>query len=221
MAINIVVLDCQKMFVEGLEAHLHFSSKKYKIAKQICTSTELLDTMIEEEYDVLITELNIPDRDGIEIIEEIRERYPEIKILVLSAFMDSKLVRKAMVKGADGYVSKHSSMSELTYALDEIIKGDVFLGEGLSMIPTAYTKSSKSNKTPSKYQDKFTIQQNLTKREKEILKKITQGKNNKCIGSELFISDQTVGVHRKNIMKKLRIQKSSELIKFAIANELV
>lgn len=221
MATSIIVLDCQKMFVEGLDSYLKLNAKKYEVVSRVCTSEELRDKIQNIDFDILITELNIPDQDGILIIEQMRNSNPDIKILVLSSYTDFKLVKNAMIKGADGFVSKTSTFGELTYALDEISFGNTYIGDGLRTSPSAYTKRSIEPKVASEYEDTFTLKKKLTKREHEILELITQGKNNKKIGLELFISDQTVGVHRKNIMKKLGIRNTASLIKFALENHLV
>lgn len=222
METNIVVLDCQKMFVEGLDAFFNLYEKKYKIINQVCSAEELQKAILVDEFDILIMELNIPDQDGLSLIQHSRKENPEIKILVLSSYTDSKLVRNAMINGADGYVAKKSTFRELMYALEEIKEGNTYIGDGLRTSPAAFTKKKeKPVEIKSKYNDTFTLKQKLTKREQEILELITQGKSNKHIGKELYISFQTVGVHRKNIMKKLGIRNTVSLIKFALENHLV
>jgi DNA-binding NarL/FixJ family response regulator len=126
-----------------------------------------------------------------------------------------------MINGADGYVAKKSTFRELIYALDEILEGNTYIGDGLRTSPAAFQKEEKPVRPKSEYNDTFTLKQKLTKREQEILELITQGKSNKHIGKELYISFQTVGVHRKNIMKKLGIRNTVSLIKFALDNHLV
>jgi len=221
MEANIVVLDCQKMFVEGLDAYFNLYEKRFKIKDRVCSAEELQKAILDEEFDILIMELNIPDQDGLSIIQQSRSEYPEIKILVLSSYTDSKLVRNAMINGADGFVAKKSTFQELMFALEEIMEGNTYIGDGLRTSPAAYKKDAKPAKIKSEYNDTFTLKQKLTKREQEILELITQGKSNKHIGKELFISFQTVGVHRKNIMKKLGIRNTVSLIKFALENHLV
>ncbi len=221
METNIVVLDCQKMFVEGLDAYFNLYEKRYKIRNQVCSAEELQKAILVDEFDILIMELNIPDQDGLSLIQHSRKENPEIKILVLSSYTDSKLVRNAMINGADGFVAKKSTFRELIYALEEIKEGNTYIGDGLRTSPAAFKKEVKSDKIKSEYNDTFTLKQKLTKREQEILELITQGKSNKHIGKELFISFQTVGVHRKNIMKKLGIRNTVSLIKFALENHLV
>jgi len=221
METNIVVLDCQKMFVEGLDAYFNLYEKRCKIINRVCSAEELQKAIAVDEFDILIMELNIPDQDGLNLIQSLRSEKPEMKILVLSSYTDSKLVRNAMINGADGYVAKKSSFRELMYALEEISEGNTYIGDGLRTSPAAFKNEPPPVKIKSEYNDTFTLKQKLTKREQEILELITQGKSNKHIGKELYISFQTVGVHRKNIMKKLGIRNTVSLIKFALENHLV
>lgn len=221
METNIVVLDCQKMFVEGLDAYFKLYEKEFKISNSVCSAEELQKAIQVDEFDILILELNIPDQDGLSLIQNLRKEKPEIKILVLSSYTDSKLVRNTMINGADGYVAKKSTFRELIYALKEINDGHTYIGEGLRTSPAVYSKEEKPSEMKIEYNDTFTLKQKLTKREQEILELITQGKSNKHIGKELYISFQTVGVHRKNIMKKLGIRNTVTLIKFALENHLV
>ena len=221
METNIVVLDCQKMFVEGLDAYFNLYEKNFKILNQICSAEELQKAILVEEFDILILELSIPDQDGLSLIQHIRKEKPEIKILVLSSYTDSKLVRNAMINGADAYVAKKSTFRELVYAIEEVKEGNTYIGDGLRTSPAAFKKKENPVKIKREYNDTFTLKQKLTKREQEILELITQGKSNKHIGKELYISFQTVGVHRKNIMKKLGIRNTVSLIKFALENHLV
>jgi len=221
MDTNIVVLDCQKMFVEGLDAYFNLYQKNFKILNRVCSAEELQKAILIDEFDILIMELNIPDQDGLSLIQHLRNENPEIKILVLSSYTDTKLVRNAMINGASGYVAKKSTFRELVYGIEEIKEGNTYIGDGLRTSPAAYKKEIEPIKIKSKYNDTFTLKQKLTKREQEILELITQGKSNKHIGKELFISFQTVGVHRKNIMKKLDIRNTISLIKFALENHLV
>lgn len=222
MATSIAVLDCQRMFVEGMEAYFGTQANKFEVVSRVCSSENLHKAIQEVNFEILILDLNIPDQDGLLIIEEMRSLFPDLRILVLSSYTDVKLVKGAMVKGADGYVSKSSSFSELAYALEEISLGKTFIGEGLrTSPPPVASKSRQPLKVSSKYEDNFTIKQKLTKRESEILELLTQGLSNKHIAGKLYISDQTVGVHRKNMMRKLGIRNTASLIKFALENHLV
>ena len=210
------------MFVQGVKAYFEQTKQKFDIKETCCTSLELQEALESVDFDLLLLELNIPDQDGMEVIKMIKGDYPNIYVIVLSSYTETKLVRQAMLNGADGYVSKQSTFNELLYAIQEIQEGHTYVGDGLRTSPGVKTKPVPSHRLRrSTYDDVFTLKQKLTKREIEILELITQGKNNKKIGRELYISDQTVGVHRKNIMKKLGMNSTVSLIKFALENHLV
>ena len=221
MASNIAVLDCQKMFVEGMDSYLKLTKSKYEIVSRSCSSESLHKAIQDIEFQFLILDLNIPDQDGLNIIEEVRSLFPQLFIIVLSSYTDVKLVKGAMVNGADGYVRKSSTFSELIFALDEVSAGNTYIGDGLRTSPPSASSRRIQMKQSSEYEDRFTIKQKLTKRESEILELLTQGMSNKSIAGKLYISDQTVGVHRKNMMKKLGINNTASLIKFALENHLV
>jgi DNA-binding NarL/FixJ family response regulator len=132
-----------------------------------------------------------------------------------------------MKSGADGYILKKSSFNDLVKGIDEVLRGEAHLGKGLKLAPPKSLFKSESKKANQshiivkKYEDKYQIRQKLTKRELEILSHIVQTKNNKDIGKELYISEQTVGVHKKNIMRKLNVRNTIALIKYAVEQNLV
>lgn len=224
-SIKTVILDKHILFAEGvveilrLHPHLDLSfSGIYSSALKLKIS--LKNTSI----DLLIMELALSDADGLQLIPEIKNSFEDVKILVLSSYTDTRFVKKAMQSGADGFISKANSSVELIYAIEQVIADRTFVANGLHITPP-------SGSTPinefggdfnnGTYKDKFLIRKRLTRREQEILNLIIQAKNNKEIASELYISDQTVGVHRKNIMRKLGVKNTINLIKFAIEHELV
>ena len=221
MVTNIAILDCQKMFVDGIISYFQLNDIKYSIKSKFCNAQDLFDDLDIDEINVLLTELNIPDHDGFEVLERIKTDYPHIKIMIVSSFTNFKLVKKAMLNGADGFISKESTLSELTYGIQEIMNGKAYIGDGLSTSPKASSRVILKKTNDVRYEDIFLLKQKLTKREQEILELIAQGKNSKSIGSELFISNQTVGVHRKNILKKLGLNNTASLVKFALEHHLV
>ena len=123
-----------------------------------------------------------------------------------------KLVRTAFNEDVDGYILKTGKI-QLIEAIEEIMDGGRFFGEGVKI--HILPEDEKALLQPSKFNDTFVKKYNLTKREVEILNLITQAMSNKEIAKQLFISDQTVSVHRKNIMRKLQVSNTAALIKMA------
>ncbi len=215
---RVSILDSHTMFLQSLAHYIDTKLYDLVVVKECSTADQLLQSVKEDQLDAIIMEININQRDGVELLEDIKNVDGNIKIVVLSAYLDPLLVRKAMLRGADSFLYKGNDIMELHTALYEVSKGLTYLGANVRITPAA-KKIYNSNGSLSG--DAFVMKQKLTKREKEILSIITTGKNNREIGTELYISYQTVGVHRKNIMKKLGVRNTDSLIKLALDKELV
>jgi len=220
-AINSVLVDVQGLFRLGLKAYFNkLDAPHVNIIGEESTAEGLMLFLHKNlTTDLVILDLNLPDEDGLELIPRIRKQFKKIRILVLTAYSDYKFVGQAMKNGADGYILKSHSETDLINAIDEVMEGRTYLAPGLHITPPNGKRITGQKK--SNYEDRFVIKQKLTSREHEVLELITQAKNNKEIAKELFISDQTVGVHRKNIMRKLGVRNTINLIKFALENQLV
>ncbi|MBK9257395.1 MAG: response regulator transcription factor [Saprospiraceae bacterium] len=223
MATRAIIADNQKMFSEGLQHLLNgFKYPTLKIVGIAHTKEELLN-LIKFPTDLLIMEIAINEGEGPKLISELKKACPNLKIIILSAYGESNLVKDAFIKGVDGYVLKANSSIDLAECIEDVMDGKTYIAEGLQLTPASSRSVNGASPTKSQkvYEDRFLIRQKLTKREKEILALIVQAKNNKEIARELYISDQTVSVHRKNIMKKLSVKNSVNLIRFAMDNRLV
>ncbi|NNE26621.1 MAG: response regulator transcription factor [Saprospiraceae bacterium] len=219
--INSVIVDKQSIFRAGLKAFFEsVPSLGIKLIGEARSAEELMLFLHKNLHTQLVfIDLNLPDQDGLELIPQIRKQFRDIKIFVLTSYSDYKFVGQALKNGADGYILKSNEPEELLEGIEEIMSGNTFLANGLHITPPNGKRLTNGKK--SIYEDRFVIKQKLTNREQEVLELITQAKNNKEIAKELFISDQTVGVHRKNIMRKLGVRNTINLIKFALENQLV
>ncbi len=223
IGIKTVIADNQKMFVEGVSAYLNIKIQStVKIVDTASSAAELMHILEENDVDAVFMELNLPDMDGLKLIPELKDRFPNLRVSVLTSYGDYRFVKEAFQGGADGYLLKSNPIEEIVDCLNEIMDGNTFLSDGLRITPASNRNgSAKTDRLKSQYEDKFLIKQKLTRREQEVLELITQAKNNKEIANELFISDQTVGVHRKNIMRKLGVRNTVNLIKFALEHDIV
>lgn len=220
LTVNTLVADRQSLFCEGLKCVLATHPiYSINVSHVVSSSEEVLNLLGNEQIDCVILDLNLDVIDGFELISQIRKSYKQVKLLVLTAYNDHNCVKEAMKSGADGYMLKSNDKVELFNAISTILEERTYLGTGVFATPRNTYKSTKEIKP--KFEDRFMIKRKLTKRENEVLGLITQAKNNKEIAKELFISDQTVGVHRKNIMKKLGVRNTVNLIKYAFENQLV
>lgn len=221
MIVRTLIADREHMFLDGLELLLTSGEQYfYRIIGQCATSQSVIDKIKASEVDLLITDINLGDNDSSDFIKEIKKINKEMRICVLSSYVADKFVRKAFINGTDAFVSKYDSAKVLFKALAVISSGKTFMSEGLQMTPSI-KQAKGQNESQSNFVDNFQLIEKLTKREMEILQQIALAKSNIDIGKELFISDQTVAVHRKNILRKLRLNSTNELIKFSYDNGLV
>ncbi len=222
--VSVFVADDHHLFIAGLQSILKDSEKYFFNVIGIAhTGEELLEKLKLEEPDLLILDLNMPGRDGLDALKSIRLIYPKLKILALTMYDDSKIVKSAFKQGVDGYVLKNVPKEELHSAIDDVLADLTHLGKGVRISGTLanMTKPIVQLSNNVQFEDRFIKKYNLTKRELEILKLITLALSNKEIAKELFISDQTVSVHRKNIMRKLGVSNTAGLIKIAYDNSLI
>ncbi len=215
--IRTVLADDHPVFLEGLQFMLNRAENFEVIGT--ATNGQVLETLlVRTKPDLLVLDLNLPQKDGLEILQILKNKKLRTKTVILTMYDDPKLVKSALKLGAKGYLTKDKNIQELLCGLREALGGNIYVGEGLLLKAKAKTDALAESK---KYQDFFPLKHQLTKREREILHLITQALSNKEIARKLFISDQSVGVHRKNIMRKLGVSNTAGLIKIAYDHSLV
>ena len=223
--VKTILADDHRIFLEGLKTVLRRSVKKqFEIAGVAYNGQDLMELIKQRSADLLILDLSLPQKDGIEIIKAIRSGKMPIKILVLTGYDTPRIVKRAIKAGANGYILKTQKVQELFDAMQALLAGEEFFGEGIRNIVSGKQRKElkvKQYKLGQPYEDAYVKKHSLTKRELEILHLIAQALSNKEIARELFISDQTVSVHRKNIMRKLGVSNTAGLIRVAYDFSLV
>ncbi len=220
--VKTILADDQCIFIEGLKAVLHKkSSLSIDVVDCAFNGKELMDIIRRESADLLILDLKLPEKDGLEVLKILRKERVPIQVLILSRYDDPKIVKTAFKYGADGYILKDKNVTELFTAIQEVLAGNTFIGEGVNLHKLSARRFNGKPAAAYVFQDSFVKRHKLTKREVEILRLITEALSNKEIARELYISDQTVSVHRKNIMRKLGVSNAAALIKTAYDNSLV
>lgn len=223
--IKTIMADCQTLMIEGLSAIFDtIRNPVVNIEETASTAKELKQKVGLICYDLLIMDINFPGEDGIELIPQLKELCPNMRIIVLTTYTDRKFVKRAFLNGTDGYILKSNDSLDLITGINTVMEGDTYMSDGLRLTPAAtrtFVTQAVASLSNRFYEDSYSMKQRLTKREQEILNLIAESKNNREIAKELYISDQTVGVHRKNIMRKLGVRSTVNLIKFAIEHQLV
>ena len=221
--IKTLLADDQCVFVEGLKTVLSARQfPRFDIVGVTSSGEALLHLIRRQSADLLILDLNLSGRDGVEVLKCIHSEKLSIRTLVFSRYDDPRIVKSAFHAGVDGYILKDKPIEELFTAACEVLGGHSFVGEGVVLHdPNPRRPNSRSAALPFVLEDSFVRKHHLTKRELEILRLIAEALSNKEIARELFISDQTVSVHRKNIMRKLGVSNTAALIRTAFQNSLV
>lgn len=217
--LNVLVADDHPIFVEGLQAVLSNPGGKfsYTIKGVARTGTQVTQMLHENEADLLLLDLNLPETDSLKILPTVKKGSINTRVLVMTMYDDPRLVKAAFKAGADGYMLKSGTKDELFHAIEEVIQGHTYVGHGLVLADNRFANGS-DGVSPDK---RFSRKYGLTRREMEVMRYIGQALNNKDIAEKLFISDQTVSVHRKNIMRKLGVNNTASMIKIAFENNLV
>ncbi len=215
---SVVLVDDHQLFVEGMKSVLN-SIEEVASVSVAANSKELFSILYRVRPALVLLDLNLVNESGLELISRIRSTFPEIKILVVTSYPDSKYVKKAFDSGVDGYMLKNGGKEELEEGIRQVMLGEVFFGQGVHL-PNMHGANGRTL-SPFEMDDRFIQKNNLTKREVEILTLVGQAYTNKQIAEQLFISEQTVSVHKKNLMRKLGVSSTAALVKIAFQTRLV
>lgn len=210
--IKTIIADDHPIFLQGLRTTLSQNRLlPIEIIGVYNNGNQVLETITKERIDLLVMDLNLGDLDGFELIKRLRSRHPDLGIQILSRYNETKMVKAALQAGANAYILKTGRPEELFQSIKSILNQTTFVGKGVEVNESR----GLNGKGLHSFEDKFVKKYYLTKREIQILRLITQAKSNKEIAKDLFISDQTVSVHRKNIMRKIGVSNTAGLIKTA------
>lgn len=207
---NILIIDDHTLFREGLKAILSRDSR-FKVVGEAGSAREGLGLARKLKPDVVLVDISLPDRSGIQLTSEIRTLLPESQIMIVSMHSKIDCISEAFQAGAKGYVVKESAGERLLQGLEAVGKGEYFLDSSVS-----HEVVKKLMKFPLK-EAKITdaAYGTLTPREQEVMRLLAEGLSTKEVAEKLFISPKTVENHRANIMKKLDLHSSLELFRFA------
>ncbi|MCQ2739849.1 MAG: response regulator transcription factor [bacterium] len=177
-----------------------------------------LNLIKKSQPDIVLLDMNMPDRDGLQGITEIAKLDLGTKVLALSGYDDADLIFRAMKLGAKGYVLKTMASAQLIYAIEEVINGKIYLPLALSSRFFEYFQQSFREESEKQTSDEENLLSYLTQREEEVLELLTQGVTYKGVAGKLFISETTVKTHVNNIFQKLQVNDRTQAVLYAINN---
>jgi DNA-binding NarL/FixJ family response regulator len=210
---RLLIVDDHQMLLDGIRALLQ-DVPSFQIVAEAHNGNQALEELKKTQVDIVVTDISMPDMNGIELTQKIKSDYPDIKVLTLSMFSEKQTIREMVDAGVSGYILKNTGKEELVGALTKIASGGIYFGDEVT------NEMMRMMSDNDREQEKKTAV-TLTFREKEILKLITKEYSNVQIATELFISERTVETHRKNIFRKTNTKGIVGLIKYAYEYNLI
>ncbi|HUT84268.1 MAG TPA: response regulator transcription factor [Thermodesulfobacteriota bacterium] len=211
---GIVIVEDHTLLREGLKSLLS-SNPHLEIVGEAENGQDAIRCIAKLKPTLVLMDLSMPKMNGMDALKAIKKLSPETKTIVLTVHKDEEYILAALDAGANGYIVKDSTSSELIIAINSILNGKRFISPSISeKVIDGYLEGRKSGKPSSSWST-------LTQREREILKMIAEGYKSKDIAEYLCISLKTAEKHRSNLMKKLNLHSISALTAFAIEKGLV
>lgn len=200
MTAKVFIVDDHYMVIEGIRSLLQ-NERNIEWMGHAMNASSCLAYLHTHQPDVILMDINLPDKSGIELCKEVKEKYPSVFIIGLSTFNQQSFIEKMIENGASGYVLKNATQHELMEGITIVMTGKQYLSDEAA---GALRKNADSSRPV------------VTRREKEVLELIVDGMTNNEIAEKLFLSVNTVDTHRKNLLAKFEARNIAELVKLSI-----
>ncbi|MFO8234222.1 MAG: response regulator transcription factor [Bacteroidales bacterium] len=207
--IKILLVDDHIIVRKGIKQLLE-DSEDIRVVSEAGTAEEMFKIINKQDFDVVILDISLPGRSGVEALKQLKSSFPELPVLILSMHPESQYALRVMKSGAMGYLTKDSVPEELIKAIHKVNKGKKYISTNLAE-ELANFLNDNIDKLPH---------QTLTDREYEVLLKIAEGKSLTGIAQTLSLSVKTISTYRSRILKKMNMKSNSELIKYAMEHHL-
>jgi DNA-binding NarL/FixJ family response regulator len=213
---RIHLADDHKIIIHGIQTLLT-TIPNFEVVGFSLNGTTVFDDVTSNNADILVLDISMPEKDGIEVVKEFAEKGFPCKVIILSSYDDLKLIKEIMDLGVSGYLTKQCAGENIIEAVQAVANGEEYFCETIR--EKIFNKATKNNPKLNTY--KPNVNPLLTDREIEIIILIALEFSGKEISEQLFISTNTVETHRKNILKKLKAKNTIGIVKYAMNNHLV
>lgn len=217
--IRILIADDYKLIREGIK-HILGEQKKYTVqVDEAENGNEAVELAKHFDYDLIMMDIKMPEKDGIEATREIKKSGKNTEVLALSMFDDENYIVSMINAGASGYILKNAGSEEFMKAISDILAGKKYYSSevAVKLMDFYRYQDQATSQKPSSVSKTFSC---LTPRERDVLNLLVTGATSREIAEKLVISPRTVTTHRENILGKLNMRNTIELIRFAIENKL-
>lgn len=207
---KILITDDHPVVRKGIR---HIIAEYYNDCEmdEASTGAQAIEMALKSDYDMFLLDISLPDRDGLDILTQLRERKPSTPVLIMSILPEKHYALRALKSGASGYLPKESAPDELVNAMRKVLQGGRYVSQALGEQLAMYVQGEK----------KVTPHEVLSGREFQIMCMIASGKKLKVIAEELSISIKTVSTHRSRILSKMKMSSNADLTGYALQNRLI
>ena len=212
---RVLLIDDNADHLRGIKELINLETS-YDVVGTTTSANIGINLVKKYRPDLVLMDINMPEKDGLQAMQEIEKLELGVKVIALSGYDDADLIFRAMKIGAKGYVLKTMASAQLIFAIDEVLNGKVYLPSALSSRFFEYFQ--RSFKTETQTANEENLLNYLTAREEEVLDLLTQGNNYKGIAGKLFISETTVKTHVNNIFQKLQVNDRTQAVLYALNN---
>jgi two-component system, NarL family, invasion response regulator UvrY len=208
--INILIADDHAIVREGLKRILADVPDMH-VAGEASNGSEALDLVRKNKWDIVLLDISMPGRNGLDVLKLIKDEHPKLPVLMLSIYPEDQYAVRVLKAGASGYLTKESAPSQLVAAIRKVAQGGNYISQALAekLVAGLQTNTDKN------------LHESLSDREFEILRLIASGKTLSQIAEQLLLSIKTVSTYRSRILEKMQMQNNAELTNYAIKNGLV
>ncbi|GAX90286.1 response regulator [Effusibacillus lacus] len=209
--IRVMLVDDHTVLRDGIRSILDIEPDMEVVGEAV-SGNEVVEKVRACSPHVILMDINLPDKNGVEVTALVKQKFPECKILVLTMFDHDEYFMSALRAGADGYLLKDATSEQVVEAIRTVHKGDSIIHPSMTKKLITYHQRQSEPKASDN---------ELTEREKEVLLGLVKGLSNKEIAAQLYISDKTVKIHISKIFKKLNVKSRSQAVIYAVQNQLV
>ena len=214
--IKLLIVDDHQLIRDGLKKYIA-NDPDFELVGEAENGVQALEVLAKTKVDIILSDLNMPEMDGLELTEKVGKEFESSKVIILTMLDEPHYIKQLMSCGAEGYLLKNSGVDEVKNAIKKVFNGETYMSEEVTQKLTQYViKRSKSNPKNSK----FGFHVELSERELEVLKLIVKEYSNKEIADKLFISPRTVDAHKRNMIEKTGSRNITGLIMYAINHQL-
>ncbi|HOK13924.1 MAG TPA: response regulator transcription factor [Candidatus Kapabacteria bacterium] len=211
--INIIITDDHAVVRKGLKQIIE-ETPGFVVADEASSGNELLEKVRKNKYDVVILDISMPGKDGLDTLKELKQIAPDLPVLVFTIYPEEQYAVRLLKAGASGYINKESKPEELIEAIERVIRGRKYISSHLAeLLANNLDSTSGSGQVP--------LHETLSDREFQVMCMIASGKTPTQIANELSLSINTISTYRIRILDKMKMRSNAEITHYAIKNRLV